>query len=286
MRSLLFIIFFVSNFLCIGQQNLEGTWKGVLIQAGKTINDGIVLCADFELNGESLSGHMREEIYESNSYAIKRIKGSAKSLTLEFDQFVVVRSTKVARMKWCRYSGKLIYNKETGYLEGDYKSSDCKRVMGKIILFRSDFDLSLEDIENVNHLWFTQFKKDLDDKLPAPEIRELERKNFVFEPVYFDFDKYTIRQEHYDFLDRLIKVVKGHSDLRVKVTGHTDSDGSNTYNDELSQNRAKAIIDYFVRHGLKADRLEFEFKGESQPVDSNETPEGRQRNRRVDFSFI
>ena len=132
MRSLLFIIFIASNFLCVGQQNLEGTWKGVLIQAGKTINDGIVLYADFELNGETLAGHMREEIYESKNYAIKRIKGSAKSLTLEFDQFVVIRSTKVARMKWCRYSGKLIYNQETGRMIEDLNaefdgSSSSKR---------------------------------------------------------------------------------------------------------------------------------------------------------------
>ena len=74
--------------------------------------------------------------------------------------------------------------------------------------------------------------------------------------------------------------------MRVKVTGHTDADGSDAYNDELSKRRAKAIVDYFEAHGLSEDRLEFDFKGEHEPVDSNNTSSGKQRNRRVDFKFI
>jgi outer membrane protein OmpA-like peptidoglycan-associated protein len=84
----------------------------------------------------------------------------------------------------------------------------------------------------------------------------------------------------------MIKVVKGHSDLRVKVTGHTDSDGSDQYNDTLSYNRAQAITNYFVKRGLSPDRLVIEFKGEHSPIDTNKNPEGKQRNRRVDFEFI
>ena len=84
----------------------------------------------------------------------------------------------------------------------------------------------------------------------------------------------------------MIKVVEGHTDLRVKVTGHTDADGSDAYNDDLSKRRAEAIIKFFTDRGLSRDRLEFDFKGEKQPVDNNDTPEGKQHNRRVDFKFI
>lgn len=281
--SIFFILFCLS---ALGQVTLDGTWKGVLIRAGKSIDDGILLYADFKINNGTLDGRMREELYNTPHFAVKRINGSVTNNELSFNQFVIERSSKIARTKWCRYSGKLTYNEKTGFLEGDYKSDDCRRVMGKIILYRTEFELSTGEDPETSHLWFTQFLKDRKEGLAAPEIREIERKNFVFEPIYFDFDKYEIRPEHMAFLDRLIKVVKGHSDLRVKVTGHTDSRGTDAYNDTLSQNRAKAIIDYFVAHGLSADRLEFEFKGESQPVDTNNTPEGRQRNRRVDFSFI
>jgi OOP family OmpA-OmpF porin len=55
---------------------------------------------------------------------------------------------------------------------------------------------------------------------------------------------------------------------------------------DLSKRRAEAIIGFFTAHGLSKDRLEIDFKGESAPVDNNTTPEGKQHNRRVDFSFI
>jgi len=156
----------------------------------------------------------------------------------------------------------------------------------KIILYKSDFEFSKGKEETISQLWFSQFIIDQKEGLNAPAIRKIERDNFVFEPVFFDFDESTIRHEYKAFLNQLIKVVKGHSDLRVKVTGHTDADGSNQYNDGLSQRRAEAIINYFVAHGLKSDRLVFDFKGEKMPVDTNETKEGKQRNRRVDFRFI
>jgi outer membrane protein OmpA-like peptidoglycan-associated protein len=84
----------------------------------------------------------------------------------------------------------------------------------------------------------------------------------------------------------MIRVVDGHTDLRIKVTGHTDADGSDAYNVDLSKKRAQSLIDFFVANGLSKDRIEIDFKGESLPVDSNSTPEGKQHNRRVDFAFI
>jgi outer membrane protein OmpA-like peptidoglycan-associated protein len=158
--------------------------------------------------------------------------------------------------------------------------------MGTIKLYSIDEKISTDDQRTISQLWFSQFQKDLKAGLNAPLIRKKERDNFVFEPVYFDYDESLLRAEHYDFLDRMIKVIKGHSDLRVKVTGHTDTDGSDAYNDELSKRRAQAIVDYFVQQGLSSDRLVFDFKGEKEPVDTNTTPEGKQRNRRVDFQFI
>ncbi len=84
----------------------------------------------------------------------------------------------------------------------------------------------------------------------------------------------------------MIRVVDGHSDLRIKVTGHTDADGSDTYNLDLSKRRAEALIQFFIVNGLSRERIEIDFKGEADPIDDNATPEGKQRNRRVDFSFI
>jgi outer membrane protein OmpA-like peptidoglycan-associated protein len=70
------------------------------------------------------------------------------------------------------------------------------------------------------------------------------------------------------------------------VIGHTDADGSASYNVALSERRALAIIDYFVGKGLSRDRIKIQFKGESEPIGDNKTVDGKQLNRRVDFLFI
>ena len=278
------LLFGVSD--AISQSNFNGTWQGFLIKAGQPIKNGTLFYLEIEQSGNLFDGYSREEIYDTENFAVKKMNGSIAGNELTFKQIVVTKSKQSGRTKWCRFDGVLIYDSITGYLKGNFKSSDCKRVIGKIILYKSDFEFSRGKEETISQLWFSQFIIDQNEGLNAPVIRKIERENFVFEPVFFDFDESTIRNEHEVFLNRLIKVVKGHTDLRVKVTGHTDADGSNQYNDGLSQRRAQAIIDYFVAHGLKADRLVFDFKGENMPVDSNKTKEGKQRNRRVDFRFI
>jgi OOP family OmpA-OmpF porin len=121
---------------------------------------------------------------------------------------------------------------------------------------------------------------------PAPEIRDLQRQNFKFEPIYFDYAKAEIRPEYKAFLLEMVEIIDGHSDLRIKVVGNTDSDGSDKYNERLSMQRAKSIISFFVANGLSADRIVLEFNGEKKPADRNDTEEGKQRNRRVEFEFI
>lgn len=285
MRSLIIILILstISPFI-FGQYT--GTWKGVFIPAGRQASDGIIVYMELKGDNNSVEGKIRNEGYDSDMYSVKLISGKIASNKFSFEEKVVLDQKKSIKTKWCRYKGTMEYDSISGYFKGDYSSTDCKRTVGTIILFRSEFEFPEENNITVSQVWFDRFIYDLKEGLDAPEIRKKERDNFVFEPIFFDYDKAEIRPEHYDYLNRLIRVVKGHSDLRVLVTGHTDSDGSDQYNEELSKRRAQAIIDYFVKHGLSEDRLKFDFKGEKVPADSNTTPEGRQRNRRVDFKFI
>lgn len=280
---LILFILLLGNGFCA---SIQGTWQGVILPAGQPFLKGTPLYLDINDQGSSLSGKMREEKFGSTDFAVKQFNGSQKNGIFLLRQTVVERKSKSSGVKWCLLNMELEYDSITGYLKGKFTSTDCKRFMGDIILYRAAFDFEQQAENAAGQLWFTRFAEDWKQGFAAPEIRKKERDNFVFEPIFFDFDKSDIRQEHYAFLDRMIKVVKGHSDLRVKVTGHTDSKGSDDYNDILSKQRAQAIVDYFVAHGLSKDRLVFDFKGEKQPVDTNETPDGRQRNRRVDFSFI
>lgn len=283
---ILTLVLFFFGLTASSSPDLSGTWQGVLIRAGQKMDQGSIVYSDFKIVDGVLSGFMREETYNSDYFGLKKIKGSYSDGMLNFEQFVLVNNETAFRSKWCLLKGSLKYDETTGYLKGQFSSTDCRNVIGELILYRSDFQLSEEKQSHATHTWFKQFVKEYNEGMSAPKIREIERSNFVFEPIFFDFDKAEIREEHKEFLDRMIKVVKGHSDLRVLVTGHTDSDGSNSYNDSLSKRRAQAIINYFVAHGLSEDHLKFDFKGETDPAATNDTPEGRQRNRRVDFAFI
>lgn len=285
MRVLKLILFTFFSQLVFAE-NLSGLWQGVMIPAGQKMESGTLLYIYINGNEGEVSGLMRDEQFESDYFAVKQSNFSLSTNQISFKQVVISKNKKSSSLKWCRMSGDLTYDAQTGYLSGNYSSIDCKRVSGTIILYKSDGKLEESEESPMSQIWFEPFMKDYKEGLSAPKIRDLERKNFKFEPVFFDYDKSEIRTEHHEFLDGMIKVVKGHSDLRVKVVGHTDSDGSDSYNDELSKRRAEAIVQYFVEHGLKADRLEFDFKGERNPASTNATSEGKQRNRRVDFSFI
>lgn len=284
-----FILLILFPFLTLAQST-SGLWKGSFYPNGTTPEKGMIIYLEIkeEVSGE-IQGKSRNETYNTNDFALKSIKGQKKDLkssVISLNETVISKKATGSRTNWCRLQMQLTYNPETGYLEGTYSSNDCRNQMGKIILYRYDGVFPTETINPESHHWFDLLAKDLKKGLNAPEIRKKERDNFLFKPIYFDYDRSEIKSEFYDFLNKLIHVVEGHSDLRIKVIGHTDSDGSDLYNDGLSQRRAQAIIDYFVSKGVSSDRLEFDFKGEKAPVDTNQTPEGRQRNRRVDFQFI
>ncbi|MEY4287418.1 MAG: hypothetical protein RL511_1507, partial [Bacteroidota bacterium] len=109
---------------------------------------------------------------------------------------------------------------------------------------------------------------------------------FSFQPIYFDYDQALIKSEYEAYLKELIRMVKSHSDLRIEITGHTDTDGSDAYNLALSKKRCEALLSFFAANGLAKDRVVIQYKGEKEPVDQSNTDEGKQRNRRVDFRFI
>jgi len=105
----------------------------------------------------------------------------------------------------------------------------------------------------------------------------------VLEGVTFEFDKAVIRPQYYPILDQNIVALKEWGDVDVEVAGHTCSIGTEEYNLGLSQRRAEAVRNYLVSKGVSADRLTVRGYGESRPVASNATREGRAQNRRVEL---
>lgn len=108
----------------------------------------------------------------------------------------------------------------------------------------------------------------------------------VLKNIFFDYNKSTLRSESYPELERLRKLLDSYSDMRIEIGGHTDNRGSLKYNTDLSEARAKAVVDYLVQAGIDRSRLEFKGYAYLQPVDTNDTDEGRQQNRRVEFKVL
>jgi outer membrane protein OmpA-like peptidoglycan-associated protein len=120
---------------------------------------------------------------------------------------------------------------------------------------------------------------------PAPAPPPV-KKRLILRGVNFDFDKANIRPDARPVLDEAIHTLKAAGDVRVSVEGHTDSVGSDAYNQRLSVRRANAVADYLAKGGITASRMEVSGFGESQPVASNDTADGRAQNRRVELNVI
>lgn len=104
--------------------------------------------------------------------------------------------------------------------------------------------------------------------------------------VTFEFNKTRLRPDAQTILDWAVGVLKKYPDMNVEIAGHTDSVGSDEYNQKLSEGRAQSVMQYFVEHGVPESQLTAKGYGESQPIADNKTDEGRELNRRVELRIL
>jgi outer membrane protein OmpA-like peptidoglycan-associated protein len=124
------------------------------------------------------------------------------------------------------------------------------------------------------------------DKKGCPLVKPLfeeEQKTLILKGVNFDVDKATLADESLMILDEVAASLIAYGQVRVEIQGHTDSTGSERHNQDLSERRAQAVMDYLVSKGVPAERLEAKGYGEGSPVASNRTASGRAENRRVEL---
>ncbi len=113
--------------------------------------------------------------------------------------------------------------------------------------------------------------------------RFLQDGKIVSNGIRFDVGKATLRPESMGVLNEIYTMLEEHPDVNVSIEGHTDNDGDNDLNQKLSEDRAKTVMKQLVSMGISADRLTSKGYGESKPVNTNATPEGKAENRRVEF---
>ncbi len=120
---------------------------------------------------------------------------------------------------------------------------------------------------------------------PAPAPEAVKEKITLGAHTLFDFDKSTLRPEGKAELDELVTKMKAVNVTTATLTGHTDSVGSDAYNQGLSERRVNAVMDYLVGAGIDSSIMSASGMGESQPVADNSTRDGRQQNRRVEIEI-
>lgn len=108
----------------------------------------------------------------------------------------------------------------------------------------------------------------------------------VLNNIFYDFNKATLRPESEAELDRLYKLLNENPTLKIEISGHTDNVGSASYNQKLSESRAKSVVNYLLDKGIDQTRLTFKGYGFNRPVAGNDTEEGRQQNRRTEFEIM
>ena len=138
-----------------------------------------------------------------------------------------------------------------------------------------------ENVDLTGILEYTEITRDL-YLVPIEEGATVQLNN-----IFFDYDKWDLRPESFPELDRLAQVMEANPEMTVEIAGHTDSRGGDRYNERLSDRRAGSVRGYLIEaREIDPERLVSKGYGEKKPVATNETDEGRQLNRRVEFVIL
>lgn len=182
-----------------------------------------------------------------------------------------------------------VYDNEKKYVIAEFRSNSktgkylVSLPSGKNYGIRVEKEDYLFHSENFNIPEATDFQEiEKDVELKKISIGE----SIILKNIFFDYNKATLRPESESELERLYKYMTDIPTMKIEISGHTDSDGSETYNQKLSENRAKAVVDYLINRGIDRERMVAVGQGELMPIATNDTPEGKQQNRRTELKIL
>ncbi len=121
---------------------------------------------------------------------------------------------------------------------------------------------------------------------PAPAPQPVQKASWVFKDIKFEFDKATLMASSYPTLEGILEALRENPEIKVEIQGHTDWVGTDKYNMGLSLRRANTVMKYLKDKGIDPSRMTATGFGESQPIDTNKTVEGRANNRRVELKPV
>ena len=176
--------------------------------------------------------------------------------------------------------GKNVGVAQSNPLTGEYK---IVLPYGKNFGFMAYAEKFISVSDNLDLSTVAEYKEITRDLYLVPlEVGTTIRLNNIF----FDVNKAILRPESYPELDRLAGIMTQNGKMQIELSGHTDNVGSDEANLKLSQERAAAVTEYLVSLGINGERIQSKGYGEGKPLSGNETEEGRQMNRRVEFTIL
>ena len=178
-----------------------------------------------------------------------------------------------------------------GSVNSDPKTGEyeLKLPTGKQYSIRAEAEGYLSETHSIDFRKITDDEKvDIENYTlkPIEAVKIDSLATITLNTILFAFDQAILLPESFPELNRVTDLMAKNSTMQIEITGHTDSYGEENYNLWLSKQRAESVSKYIITKGVNKDRIKISFFGETKPKDTNETKEGRARNRRVDFTII
>lgn len=266
-------------------QNVTGTWQGVLTHPNDTsgFSDNFAFWLNIEQEGDTITGHSRIEMGNTKDFSVMHFKGTFKNKHLD----IVENAWEESQMgdgifiNWCLKRMSFIYHWEdsTETLRGVWSSSkECGP--GEIYLHRSAKEFSTRTAQSLSYITFKEFRQKLRQEESVIGLKVIMPK------VTFDADKTQLLPESRPILKELRDVLNEYPKIKINILGHTGNIGHDQYNLILSLERALTVKDYLEKLGIQESRLHHHGFGESRPVATNSTNDGRKKNRRIEFEIF
>ncbi|MCS7077699.1 MAG: OmpA family protein [Bacteroidia bacterium] len=300
MNILIFLhIVFYATFLFAQQADFSGEWVGKLYQEAGGVSPEYNFQMSLIQQGDRVKGATYIELPNMKDvFATIKLRGTVKGNQLFFEEYQIMKEKTLPNMQYCLKKGTLTFSiaEDKCQLKGSWTgySNFGPCVPGTIIVFKP----YVKPPEPV----VIQPKKDLPKNEPIPIVQnaqntvkdtlvdlpiELKKgQKIVLSHVYFKPSSWELLPSSYPELEKVYHYLRSIPSLSIQIQGHTDIGSTPDYNQRLSENRAKAVADWLIKKGIKAERISYKGFGNTKPIADNNTPEGRAKNRRIEFEVI
>lgn len=147
-------------------------------------------------------------------------------------------------------------------------------------------------VEKADYLFNSQYFNFICDKNYEPVRKDVplepvhENAAIVLNNIFFDVDKFELRPESYPELEKVAAFLLQNPTLKIEISGHTDNTGTESYNQQLSEKRAKSVADFLNSKTISKNQVQIKGYGSKKPLLPNTSEENRQRNRRIEFRIL